>query len=293
MPTPVIEHISDTARWVATYRAMESERPDALFRDPLARRLGGERGQQIVRTMAGASTSGWVIAVRTAVLDEFIMRGIEEGVDLVLNLAAGFDARPYRLALPSTLTWVEVDFPGVIEEKTKLLEGETPRCRLERITADLSDAEARRAVFSRVGAQCRKAMVLTEGLLMYLGEQEKEQLCGIIREVLKERGGVWITADIYIKRQMEQYNARMETREKNFFQRHNVEENKFDSFESAEAFFSKQGFVVEKEAVFDRAKITSLRELGKLIPWWRMLLYAIGIGKFPKIQATWQLRPVE
>jgi O-methyltransferase involved in polyketide biosynthesis len=39
-----IASISDTARWVAIYRAMEFERPDALFHDPYARRLAGERG---------------------------------------------------------------------------------------------------------------------------------------------------------------------------------------------------------------------------------------------------------
>ena len=49
-----IEHISDTARWVAVYRAMETARSDALFRDPFAERLAGERGQQIVREMTRA-----------------------------------------------------------------------------------------------------------------------------------------------------------------------------------------------------------------------------------------------
>ncbi len=46
-----IEHISDTARWVAVYRAMETARPDAIFRDPHARQLAGERGDHIVDTM--------------------------------------------------------------------------------------------------------------------------------------------------------------------------------------------------------------------------------------------------
>ena len=41
-----IRNVSDTALWVAIYRAMESERPDAIFRDPYARRLGGERGKR-------------------------------------------------------------------------------------------------------------------------------------------------------------------------------------------------------------------------------------------------------
>ena len=51
MSEPVLRNISDTARWVAFYRAMESERPDALFHDPYARRLAGERGEQIVRSL--------------------------------------------------------------------------------------------------------------------------------------------------------------------------------------------------------------------------------------------------
>jgi O-methyltransferase involved in polyketide biosynthesis len=33
---PFIRNISDTARWMAVYRARETERPDAHFRDPFA-----------------------------------------------------------------------------------------------------------------------------------------------------------------------------------------------------------------------------------------------------------------
>ena len=50
-----IRNVSDTARWVAIYRAMESERPDALFHDPFARRLGGERGEAIAKAMGGSA----------------------------------------------------------------------------------------------------------------------------------------------------------------------------------------------------------------------------------------------
>lgn len=46
-----IKDVSDTALWVAYYRAKESERTDALFRDPLARKLIGERGQKIAENM--------------------------------------------------------------------------------------------------------------------------------------------------------------------------------------------------------------------------------------------------
>src|ERR1700756_898451 len=98
MTTGPIAHVSDTARWVALYRAMESERPDALFRDPYARRLAGERGGQILQSMRRGRTWAWPMIVRTAVMDEVILRAVTRyGADTVLNLAAGLDTRPFRL----------------------------------------------------------------------------------------------------------------------------------------------------------------------------------------------------
>src|SRR3954464_784567 len=100
----LIENVSDTALWVAVYRAMESARPDALFNDPYAERLAGERGHRVVAEMKGAKDSAWAMIVRTAVMDEIIMERVRgAGVDTVLNLAAGLDTRPWRLPLPPTL----------------------------------------------------------------------------------------------------------------------------------------------------------------------------------------------
>src|SRR5437899_3021151 len=110
--TDGIQHVSDTARWVALYRAMESDRRDALFRDPYARRLAGERAERILAGMKRGREWAWPMIVRTAVMDELILRAIDrDGVTTVLNLAAGLDARPYRLPLPPSLRWVEVAFP--------------------------------------------------------------------------------------------------------------------------------------------------------------------------------------
>src|SRR2546421_10012034 len=99
--TATIEHVSDTARWVALYRAMESERPDALFRDPYARRLAGERGERILTSMRKGRAWAWPMIVRTAVMDELILRAIQrDGGGTVLNLAAGLGTRPYRRPPP-------------------------------------------------------------------------------------------------------------------------------------------------------------------------------------------------
>src|SRR5256714_11303882 len=138
--------VSDTARWVAMYRAMESERPDALFHDPYARRLAGPAGEQILASMPQGRRWAWPMIVRTAIMDELVMRLVaEQGVDTVLNLAAGLDVRAYRLDLPPSLHWVDVDLEGILSYKESALAGERPRCRVEFVRADLTDAAARRA----------------------------------------------------------------------------------------------------------------------------------------------------
>ncbi len=168
-----IQHVSDTARWVALYRALESERPDALFRDPYARRLAGERGERAVATIPRAREWAWPMVVRTAVMDELILRATQrDGADAVLNLAAGLDARPYRLPLPPSLRWVEVDFPDVIAYKEDVLGGERPACALERVPLDLTDLGRRRALFAGLGARARQVLVVSEGLLIYLTREQ-------------------------------------------------------------------------------------------------------------------------
>src|SRR5574337_407081 len=163
---PLIRNVSDTALWVAMYRALESERPDALFRDPYARELAGERGAEIEKQVG---MPGWPMVVRTQVLDELIQDAVEQdSFDTVLNLACGLDTRPYRLALPAGLRWVEVDLPEIIEYKASRLKDAHAFCQLERHALNLADAEARRALFSKVGAAANRVLVITEGLLIYL-----------------------------------------------------------------------------------------------------------------------------
>lgn len=164
---PLIRNISDTARWTAFHRAVETDRPDALFRDPFARRLAGQRGQDIHRQMAGPGGE-WSQALRTHLFDRAILASIEKGADTVVNLAAGLDARPYRMALPPTLRWVEVDLPAILEEKEEVLRVEKPVCRLERVPLDLADVPARQRLFARIGSTTRNAVVVSEGLVVYL-----------------------------------------------------------------------------------------------------------------------------
>ena len=165
---PLIRDITDTARWVAAIRAQETERPNALFRDPFACRLAGDRGQAIAAEMAARARADWPMPVRTYAFDSLIREHVAGGGDAVVNLAAGLDARPYRMDLPSALRWVEVDLPAMIDYKESVLAPETPRCALRRVRLDLANRDARRALFQELDREGRNVLVLTEGLIIYL-----------------------------------------------------------------------------------------------------------------------------
>jgi len=167
-----VRGVSDTARWVAYFRALETRRHDALFRDPYAERLAGEHGFQIANALPDGNKHEWAWVARTYLFDQFLSRAIQEGADLVVNLAAGLDARPYRMNLPATLQWVEVDLPEIVSYKEEILANEKPRCRLERISLDLSDVPARRELFATLDDKAKKVIVASEGLLIYFTSAE-------------------------------------------------------------------------------------------------------------------------
>src|SRR5207302_1564696 len=169
----LITHISDTARWVAYYRAMETARPDAIFKDPFAERLAGPEGKGIVDEMKRGKQMAWAMIVRTAVFDELIMDAVRgKNVELVVNLAAGLDSRPWRLDLPPNLRWVDVDLPGILDYKVEKLKDEKPRCKYEAIRVDLTDDARRHAVITQLGSSASRALVVTEGLLIYLTAEQ-------------------------------------------------------------------------------------------------------------------------
>jgi methyltransferase (TIGR00027 family) len=189
---PVISNVSDTARWVAAYRAMESARTDALFKDPYAERLAGERGHAMAKLGPRHTRNGWPMIIRTRLIDDLIATSISEGCDCVLNLAAGLDTRPYRMDLPASLDWIEADLGPMIDEKERLLSGEKPRCQLRRERVDLADPVARAAFLVRATAKAKKALVLTEGLLVYL---EADVVRALGRDLLAQPAVRWWVLD--------------------------------------------------------------------------------------------------
>lgn len=171
-PESGIRNISDTARWVAVYRARETQRKDAVFRDPFARQLAGERGEQIAASMSFLEKNSWPFVARTWLIDHVISSQVKLGTDMVVNLAAGLDARPYRMNLPGSLQWIEVDLSEILAYKEDVLRNEAPVCQVERVRLDLSDVRARRDFFSELGRRTNRALVVSEGLLVYLDDKE-------------------------------------------------------------------------------------------------------------------------
>jgi methyltransferase (TIGR00027 family) len=180
---------------------MESERPDAIFRDPFARRLAGSRGQAIVDLMKRGRSMAWAMVVRTAVLDEMILETVKRrGAQLVLNLAAGLDTRPWRLDLPPSLGWIDVDLTDILNYKTDTLNDQEPVCRYVAIPCDLTDGEARRDLFARVGSEGGEVLVVSEGLLIYL---TPEQVAGLARDLYAQPSFRWWLMDIVNPRLMQ------------------------------------------------------------------------------------------
>jgi len=166
-----IEHVSDTAFWVAYYRWVETERKDALFHDPLAKKLAGDRGRALATYMGTEKAMAWSMALRTYIIDQYITDLVEKGVDMVINLGAGLDSRPYRLALPPHLEWVEVDFKEIIDYKAEILSKDKPNCHLKRIACDLAVDADRQTILQALNGQGKNILVLTEGVVPYLSNE--------------------------------------------------------------------------------------------------------------------------
>jgi methyltransferase (TIGR00027 family) len=174
--TKPINDVTDTALWVAAYRAEESRRKDAFFNDPYAALLVGEEGIKIATHTQGSRYTAWSVVIRTVIIDRFINKLLNEGIDTVLNLGAGLDTRPYRMNLSPQLKWIEVDFPNIIQLKEERLRFETPRCQLQRFSMDLSVEQLRTEFLAKINSESKNVLVLTEGVVPYLTNEEAKSL---------------------------------------------------------------------------------------------------------------------
>jgi methyltransferase (TIGR00027 family) len=181
--------VADTGLLVAAIRARESTRNDRLFTDPFADKLAGEAGHRILDTVLATSgdRTTMQIVVRTRFWDDALLRAVSSFRQVVL-VAAGMDARAYRLDWPAGTTVFELDQPAVIAAKNALLADDTPSCRRVPIGVDLADdwpAALRAAGFDASAP----SVWLTEGLLQYLDKAAVHRLFERI-DALSAQGSV-------------------------------------------------------------------------------------------------------
>jgi methyltransferase (TIGR00027 family) len=185
-----IAHVTDTALWVAACRAAEAQRDHAVFHDPLAAALAGERGRAIARSFPRSASVAWGVVVRTCAIDRLIGEAVQAGIDTVLNLGAGLDTRPYRMQLPAHLRWLEVDFPNIVELKNARLREHKATCKVERIGLDLSDRPSRNRLFAQYGATSDNTLLIAEGVIPYFSNDEVANLARDVGSIASFR--LWI-----------------------------------------------------------------------------------------------------
>lgn len=208
----------------------------------------------------------------------------------ILELSAGFSFRGLEKITQKNCHYIDTDLPNIIETKKLILEKlKTKKTlgTLELLSLNVLDEEEFKEVISHFPKG--EIVILNEGLLIYLDKEEKKKLCSSIHKILKNRGGYWITADIYIKTQIQKFNLKIDSKTKEFSELHRIEKNKFTSFEEAKEFFESNGFVIDKEENLDISKLSSMEYLTR----------SIKEKNFPqdkkagKIQTTWRLRVSE
>ena len=133
--------LGSTAHWTAAARAHESARDDRLFDDPWAAALAGKEGLAWVAGRQPDSLAPMVLRIRF--FDDFLERVTRQNaIRQVVLMAAGLDTRAFRLPWPAGTNVFEIDQPGGLEEKDRLLHsvGVQPTCTRHIIQADLTSA---------------------------------------------------------------------------------------------------------------------------------------------------------
>src|SRR5258708_24061097 len=82
------------------------------------------------------------------------------------------------MSVGASLRWIEMDVAGILDYKEEILSDDKPICALERIRLDVSDASARRELFAELGSRGSKALLISEGLIVYFTADEVGALAG-------------------------------------------------------------------------------------------------------------------
>lgn len=174
-----------TAVGVARVRALETERENALFRDPLAQAFAAAGGlwpsspplpddEGARRRRLAVSFS---IVIRTKFLDDLLQQASASGIRQVVLLGAGMDSRAFRMDWPEGTRLFEVDTAVPLDFKASVLRQERAVARCERITVPVDLREDWPAALAAAGHDAAAPTVwIAEGLLIYLPQDAVELL---------------------------------------------------------------------------------------------------------------------
>jgi methyltransferase (TIGR00027 family) len=175
--------LGSTAYWMASVRAMESARDDALFCDPWANDLAGAVGRQWIE---GRSPESVVpIVLRTRFFDDLLRQMTRQGgIRQVVLMAAGLDTRAFRLDWPKETRLFELDQPEVLAYKDVILEaaGAQVACERHAISTDLTGPWQERQVAAGFDPRQPSGWLL-EGFLFYLPSETIVRLLDEITEL--------------------------------------------------------------------------------------------------------------
>jgi methyltransferase (TIGR00027 family) len=207
----ITESVGSTALGVAAARAAETESENPLFQDPFARVFVEAAGNGMWSLVANPDLSANLteldpdlqarmqvmvdfMAVRTVFFDEFFFNAAKTGVRQVVILAAGLDARAWRLPWPDGTTVYELDQAKVLEFKSTTLQqrGARPTSNLISVPVDLRQDWPK--ALQQVGFDALQPTAWSaEGLLRYLPAQAQDLLFERIHAL--SPSGSWLAAN--------------------------------------------------------------------------------------------------
>jgi O-methyltransferase involved in polyketide biosynthesis len=209
----------------------------------------------------------------------------------ILEISSGYSFRSLDYTQQKGVHYIDTDLPDVIATKKEFInslkkEGVDTKGKLELLSLNALDKKNFHEIIGRFPEG--EVAIVNEGLLAYLDKQEKLKLCSIIHDILMERGGYWITADIGLKNKEQKLGLKYNDEIKEFNVRQDTEGKSFESFEEAEMFFKDMGFVIDKEAKIKYSEMSSFKYLVKSMT----LRHLFKLKSAGKIQATWRLKAV-
>ena len=185
---------------------------------------------------------------------------VEHRATQVLELASGFSPRGFDPTFQG-LTYVEVDLPGMIEQKREMaiaILGAIP-AHLKFCCASVLKRDELMQGLTHLPKE--PVAVTSEGLLRYLTFDEKAQLAANVRHILGIYGGMWITPDIHLRKWAQERKPRSGV-DWNFSAQlgRDINANYFDDFGHARSFFESCGFQVEERPLLEgiRQRLISL-----------------------------------